>query len=102
MIADMQMQVWLDTVGGTVPTVVVPYLKTDRDARLTYRMKVIKSGKSGYSSISQSGMVTAKAGEPKEMSRVSVGVQPGDDCRIDIEMLDGEQVRGTFKFECPR
>lgn len=100
--ADMQMQVWLDTIAGTRPTVVVPYVKTDHDARLTYRMKVLKAGKSGYSAINQSGTVSATAGTPKALSQLSVGLQQGDDCHIDIELLEGGQVRGTYRFECPR
>lgn len=102
MMADTQMQVWLDTVGGTTPTVVVPYVQTDQDAHLTYRVNVVKSGTSGFSRINQSGTVTAKAGTPKEMSRLSVGAQEGDDCHIEIEMLEAGQVRASFRFKCPR
>ncbi len=100
--ADMQMQVWLDTLRGAGPPVVVPYVQTDQDARLRYRMTVVKNGKSGHSRIAQSGTVVATAGTPREMSRLTMGVQEGDECQIEIEMLEGEQVRGRYRFDCPR
>lgn len=96
-----QMQVWLDTAAGP-PAMVVPYVQTDQDARLTYRMKVSKQGKSGTSRIDQSGTVVATAGTPKEMSRFAVNAQQGDKCEVEIEMLEGGQVRGRYRFDCPR
>lgn len=103
MLADMDMQVWLDTVAGTAPPIVVPYLRTDRDARLGYRMKVVKSGRSGSSRIDQSGTVSARAGTPQEISRFGIGrLQESDRCEIEIEMLEGDQVRGRYRFDCPR
>jgi curli production protein len=102
MVADMQMQVWLDTVAGTAPAVVVPYVQTDQDARLGYRMSVVKTGRSGSSRIDQSGTVLASAGKPKEMSRLSVWTQEGDTCQIEIEMLEEGKPRGRYRFDCPR
>jgi hypothetical protein len=102
MIADVQMQVWLDTIPGSVPAVVVPYVRTDRDVRLSYRIRLVKSGPSGSSSIVQSGAVEAQAGTPRELSKVSVASQPGDACRIEIEMRDGANQRQAFRFDCPR
>lgn len=100
--ADTHMQVWLDTVGGTLPSVVVPCVQTDQDARLTYRVNVVRKGKSGYSRINQTGTVTAKAGSRSELSRLSVAAQEGDDCHIEIDLLEEGQLRASFRFECPR
>jgi hypothetical protein len=102
MIADVQMQVWLDTIPGSVPAVVVPYVRTDRDARLAWRIRLVKAGPSGSSSIVQSGAVDAPAGSPRELSKVSVASQPGDACRIEIEMREGANERRAFRFDCPR
>jgi hypothetical protein len=102
MIADVQMQVWLDTVPESVPAVVVPYVRTDRDARLAWRIRLVKAGPSGSSTILQSGAVDAPAGTPRALSKVSVGSQPGDACRIDIELREGANQRGAFSFDCPR
>jgi len=102
MIADVQMQVWLETMPGSVPAVVVPYVRTDRDARLAYRIRLLKSGPSGSSSTIQSGAVEAQAATPRELSKVSVASQPGDACRIDIEVREGANVPRAFRFDCPR
>jgi hypothetical protein len=102
MIADVQMQVWLDTLPGSVPAVVVPYVRTDRDSRLAYRIQLVKAGPSGSSSIVQSGAVNAAAGTPRELSKVSVASQPGGACHIEIEMRESANERRVFRFDCPR
>lgn|SRR5690349_4716281 len=102
MAPDMQTQVWLETVPGTVPALVVAYLKTDRGAQMTYRLDVVKNGKSGMSRISQSGTVRAAAGEKTQLAKVSVSSQPGDDCNVAVAMREGGEDRGTFRFDCPR
>lgn len=102
MMADMQMNVWLDTLRGAGAPVVVPYVQTDQDAQLRWRMSVVKKGASGQSRIHQSGTLVAAAGRPQEMSRMSVAVAPGDECAIEIEMLERGQVRGRYRFDCPR
>jgi hypothetical protein len=101
MISDTQMQVWLDSTSGP-PTIVAPYVRTDEDAHLAYRIKVNKTGKSGSSRIDQSGEVTAAAGTPKELSRFAIAVNEGDRCEVEIEMLEGGQVRARYRFDCPR
>jgi hypothetical protein len=101
MISDTQMQVWLDTAAGP-PAMVVPYVQTVEDARLTYRIKVSKNGPSGSSRIDQSGNVMATAGQPKEMTRFAVGFREGDQCQVEIEMLEAGQVKARYRFECPR
>lgn len=102
MLADMQTQVWLETVPGTVPAMVVAYVKTDRGAQMTYRMDVVNNGKAGVSRISQSGTVRAAAGQKTQLTRVSVSSQPGDDCNVAVSMREGSEDRGTFRFDCPR
>ena len=102
MVPDMQTQVWLETVPGTVPALVVAYLKTDRGAQMTYRLDVVNKGASGMSRVSQSGTVRAAAGEKTQLAKVSVSSQPGDDCNVAVAMREGGEDRGTFRFDCPR
>lgn len=102
MLLDMQTQVWLETVPGTVPALVVAYLKTDRGAQMTYRMDVANIGKAGTSHISQAGTVRAVAGEKTQLGKVSVSSQPGDDCRVAVSVREGDEDLGTFRFDCPR
>lgn len=102
MVPGMQTQVWLETVPGTVPALVVAYVKTDRGAQMTYRMDVLNTGKAGMSRISQAGTVNAVAGEKTQLGKVSVSSQPGDDCNVAVSVREGDQDRGTFRFDCPR
>jgi hypothetical protein len=102
MVPDMQTQVWLETVPGTVPALVVAYVKTDRGAQMTYRMDVVHNGKSGMSRISQSGTVRAAAGEKTQLGKVSVSSQPGDDCNVAVSVREGAEELGSFRFDCPR
>lgn len=102
MVLDLQTQVWIETVPGTVPALVVAYVKTDRGAQMTYRLDVVNDGKAGKSRISQSGTVRAAAGERTQLTKFSVSSQPGDDCNVAVSMREGGDDRGTFRFDCPR
>lgn len=102
MVPDMQTQVWLEAVPGTVPALVVAYVKTDRGAQMTYRMDVVNNGRAGLSRISQSGTVRAAAGEKTQLAKVSVSSQPGDDCNVAVSVRESGEDRGTFRFDCPR
>ena len=102
MVADADLQVWLDTQSQTGQTVVVPYVKSAQDAQVSYRMDVIKRGKSGFSRVSQHGTVKAAAAAPTALSRLALGVQTEDECHIELVLRDGDHALGTYRFDCPR
>ncbi|GAC1529718.1 MAG: hypothetical protein NVS2B4_08210 [Ramlibacter sp.] len=102
MAVDMQTQVWLEAVPRTVPALVVAYVRSEHDARLNYYVNVIKQGPSGKSRIVQSGTVQAAAGAATQLTKLSVSSQPGDDCDVAVSVREGNEDRGTFRFDCPR
>lgn len=100
--ADVNLQVWLDTVPGTHPAMVVPYVKSQTDSQIQYRLTVVKRGLGGSSNIGQSGQVQAQAGRPTELSRFSLNLGAHDECQIELILISNNQPAGTYRFECPR
>lgn len=101
MVADMQIQVWLETLPG-MPTAVVAYAKTDRGAQMTYHIEMVNRGQGSMSRVSQVGTVRAEAGQKTELGDVGVSSQRGDECTVAVSIREGDQDRGTFRFDCPR
>jgi hypothetical protein len=101
-IADADIQVWLDAQFNAGQTVVVPYVKSARDLRIHYSMSVIKKGSSGSSRVSQQGDVMAVAAEAIALSRLVLGLQKEDDCRVELTLQDRGQELGVYQFDCQR
>jgi len=100
--ANVNLQVWLDTVPDTHPAVVIPYVRSPRDGRVEYQMTVIKHGPGGASNIGQSGEVQAAANHPTALSKFSLNVGVQDQCRIEITVAITGAPGGTYRFDCPR
>lgn len=72
---------------------VEPACRAPEDAALTYRLTARKQGRSGVSSSAQSGRVQAKAGQAQALSRLALGIQPGDSYEFLLEIFkDGRKV----------
>ena len=70
----------------------------------SYRLEVRRSGPSGTTQTAQSGNITLESGKSAGISRTSVNIQPGDTCRIDLEIHNenGEKLSSSrldFKAE---
>lgn len=100
--ANISVEAWLDTVAGTHPSVVIPYVKSSADGNVQYALTVKKSGPSGVSNIDQSGNVPVQAGKPAALSRFSVSMGPTDACNIKLTVSANQQAVNTYHFECPR
>jgi curli production protein len=100
--ANVNVEAWLDTVAGTHPSVVIPYVKSSADGDVRYALTVKKSGPTGRSNIHQSGNVAVQAGKPAALSRFSVSVGPSDACNIKLMVSANQQAANTYHFECPR
>lgn len=101
-VADVNLQVWLDTVPGTHPAVVVPYVRSKEDGQIQYKLTVIKRGTGGSSNIGQSGQVQVVADRPAELSRFSINLGKHDECRIELMLIENNRPAGTYHFDCPR
>ncbi len=101
MIADANLQVWLDTQVAAGQTLVVPYVKSIKDMQIGYRMEVVQRSGSSNSRISQQGRVDAAAGQPASLGRVILNVQRGGECRIELALHEGRVELGIYQFDCP-
>jgi hypothetical protein len=99
---DAGMQVWLETQVEAGKVLVVPYVKAANETHGTYSMLVTKSGPAGNSRISQQGRVDAAAAQPVALSRLTLDVRKEDECRIELTLRQGDDVIGTYVFDCPR
>lgn len=101
MAADVNLQVWLETVPDTHPSVIIPYVQAPTNGTLQYQLNTIKQGRSGSSRISQSGGVQIHANEPTALSRFSISVGKDDQCRIELILIANGDPAGTYNFDCP-
>lgn len=103
MIADADLQVWLDTQSGANQTVMIPYVKSARNIEINYRMELVQQSGAGTSRVSQQGNVTAQAAQPTAVARVAVGQQRGGECRLELVLRSNADRKelGAYQFECP-
>ncbi len=100
MIADVNIHVWFDVDTNQNSSYVVPYVRSERDARLQYDLKILNSGKAGTSSISQGGAISVSTGQPKAISSVRVTPQTGGHCEVDLTLREGDEQVGQYTFDC--
>jgi hypothetical protein len=100
MVADADLQVWLDRQANGGQTVVVPYVKSMRDVQVNFRMDVIQQGSAGTSRISQQGLVNAAAAMPTALARVALGTQKDGECSVELSLREGEKKVGSYHFSC--
>ncbi|QCP52676.1 hypothetical protein FAZ95_26370 [Trinickia violacea] len=99
-IADVNFHVWFDVDTNQNSSYVVPYVRSERDARLRYDLKILNSGKAGTSSISQGGTISVSAGQPKAISSVRVTPQTGSNCEVDLTLREDDEQVGQYTFDC--
>lgn len=102
MAMDTGLQVWLDTVPGTRPSVIVPYVRSPENGTVRYQLNAVRQGRSGSSSIKQSGTVPMQADRPTALTRFSLSVGSQDQCRIELILFANGHPAGTYTFACPR
>jgi curli production protein len=102
MAADTNLQVWLDTVPGTQPSVVIPYVQSHANGIVRYQLSATKQGLGGTSTINQSGDVRLRANTPTALTRFSLSVGKQDHCEIKLVLFANGNRAGSYQFECPQ
>jgi hypothetical protein len=102
MMADADLQVWLDTQPGTNQVVMIPYVKSVRNMQMHYRLEVVQRSGGSTSRISQQGQVNAVAAQPMKLAHVAIGMQAGGECRVEVALSNGNRDMGTYRFDCAR
>ncbi|WP_323018492.1 curli-like amyloid fiber formation chaperone CsgH [Castellaniella sp.] len=100
--ADVNLQVWLDTLPGTHPSVIIPYVQSAEAGIVRYQLSATKQGSSGSSSIQQSGGVRLQANQPTALTRFSLSVGQQDQCKIELVLFANGNPAGAYQFDCPR
>ncbi len=100
MLADTDLQVWLDAAQER-PAVIIPYVRSGRDDSLEYSLQVLRKSASGTSRISQRGSLDVKADVPKALSRLSLSGTPSTECRIELTLTANGHHDRHYVFECP-
>jgi curli production protein len=100
--ADVNLQVWLDTLPDTHPSVVIPYVQSPEEGIIQYQLRATKLGRSGHSTISQSGGMRLRANQPTALTRFSLSVGQQDQCKIELILFANGNPAGTYQFDCPR
>jgi hypothetical protein len=101
MVGDADIHVWLDMVERVNPPVIIPYVQSDEEQSLGFRVRVVQKGRSGRSVIGQSGALRLLPGTPAELSRVSIRPQPDSQCDIEIILTRNNMKELHYRFECP-
>lgn len=101
MVADTDVQVWLDMVERVKPAVVVPYVQSNRTESLRFRVRVVQDGVGGRTVIGQAGAIHLSPGTPSALSRVALTRQAGSQCSIEIVLIRNYMKEEYFRFQCP-
>lgn len=84
---------WFDARQSGTLLAVTAYCRGEKEGKIRYRMEASKKGPSGTSKSVQSGAAVAVPGEPTELSRLSLGIRPGDRYTIRLKLFeDGTRV----------
>lgn len=102
MIADADMNVWLETLSASQPSVIVPYVQSAADKNVSFRVKMVKEGKGGRSEVSQGGTLFVPAAKAVALGRMSVNVGAQDNCHIEVSFTEAGKPAGEYRFDCPR
>ena len=96
-------QVWVETQpDGAGPTVLLPYVKSLQTMQLQYSLNVARQGVGGNSRVSQQGTINALANQATQLTRVTIGLRPQGDCRIELVLDDAVSSTriGRYSFDC--
>jgi hypothetical protein len=99
LIADADLQVWLDTTSHSGQLLVIPYVKSVNDLQLGFRMELLQQTQSGTSRISQRGQVAAKAAQPTPLAHLTINANTGQ-CKVELVLQREGRAAETYQFNC--
>ena len=102
MMADTDIQVWLETEARTHPPQVVPYVQSDKTADIRYTIGVLAQGKSGRTRMSQGGRLALEPGQPKALGKISLSLDPAQECTISIAINQNGAPAREYEFSCEK
>lgn len=67
--------------------IVRPYCQSTDDSAIHYRLRSLKSGRSGTSESTQSGASALQAGQAKPLATVRLGLAKDDQIRVELQIF---------------
>jgi len=101
MVADADIQVWLEFFNRTRPSIIVPYIQSNESRTLRYQVRTVTQGASGRSVVSQGGMVNLLPATPTPLGKLSVNADGADACSIDVAISEPGSKDLSYHFTCP-
>jgi Thin aggregative fimbriae synthesis protein len=98
-----RLQVWVETrPSGAGTTILLPYVKSIQATQVRFSMTAATQGRGGNSHVSQQGTINVPANEATLLARVTLGLRPQDDCRIELVLDDPVALTqlGRYSFKC--
>jgi hypothetical protein len=92
---------WFDIRKSGSLLAVTAYCRGGKEGRVRYRMDTWKRGSSGTSSSSQSGVALAVPNEATALSRLNLGLSPGDTYRIALMLFENGVLVAEEKLVYP-
>ncbi len=83
-----ELKAWFDTRQTGDFLAVTAYCRIKKEGKVRYRMETSKQGPSGTSKSVQSGAAVVVPGEPTELSRLSLGICPGDRYTVSLKLFE--------------
>lgn len=100
MVADTDLQVWLDSRAVAAQVVMIPYVRSARDTQIIYSMNVIQNKGGNTARISQKGKVSAAAAADTALTRVALSMQKEGECRVELVVSEEGKDAATYHFDC--
>lgn len=79
---------WLDARQSGSTLAVTAYCRAGKEGKVRYRMEASKQGPSGTSNSVQSGAAAVVPHEPTALSRLNLGLSPGDRYTISLKLFE--------------
>jgi hypothetical protein len=94
-------RVWIETSTDDGRFLAVPQVEASRDALLDYELISAKTGKAGRSSSTQAGSVRVGRGETRSLTRLRLGVGPGDSYTLSLRVYENGELVGEDAVTYP-
>lgn len=102
MVADADIQLWLDSQQHAGQVVVIPYVTSVKTMRLTYGINLVQTSGGSRSRINQKGQVNVGPQQAAALSRISYKLpSPTDACEIELTLSEDNKEPRRYHFECP-
>ena len=104
--ADADIQVWLETLAGTQPTITTPYVQSSDSGPLHYEIRVLSDSPSGRTAIRQSNTLVVDADTPAALGQLSLSHDADGACDITIiirrDQPSTEKIEKYYEFPCTK